>query len=91
MAKQKGNSEERYNLPDERGHFGQYGGIFVAETLMGPIQELNAAYSACMQDQAFLDELDEQLRQYVGRPSPLYFAERWSRKLGGAKIYLKRE
>jgi len=91
LAKQKGNSEERYNLPDERGHFGQYGGIFVAETLMGPIQELNAAYSACMQDQAFLDELDEQLRQYVGRPSPLYFAERWSRKLGGAKIYLKRE
>ena len=80
-----------YNLPDERGHFGPYGGRFVAETLMGPIEELNKAYETCMKDPAFLAELDEELRQYVGRPSPLYYARRWSETLGGAKIYLKRE
>jgi len=82
---------EHYHLPDERGHFGIYGGRFVAETLMGPIQELNEAYEACMKDPEFLAELDEDLRQYVGRPSPLYYARRWSETLGGAKIYLKRE
>lgn len=91
MADVKANSEEHYQLPDDRGHFGPYGGMFVAETLMGPIRELNEAYETCMQDQAFLDELDHQLQQYVGRPSPLYYAERWSQQLGGAKIYLKRE
>jgi len=80
-----------YNMPDERGHFGPYGGTFVAETLIPPIQELNAAYRRYWQDPDFLAELDADLNHYVGRPSPLYLAERWSRELGGAQIYLKRE
>ena len=80
-----------YNLPDEKGHFGPYGGRFIAETLMGPIEELTEAYETCCNDPAFIAELDEDLRQYVGRPSPLYYAQRWSETLGGAKIYLKRE
>nr|VFK13370.1 MAG: tryptophan synthase, beta chain [Candidatus Kentron sp. LFY] len=78
-------------LPDKNGHFGPYGGRFVAETLMGPIEELRIAYEHYLQDPAFLAELDSDLTHYVGRPSPLYFAERWSRRLGGARIYLKRE
>ncbi len=82
---------EKYNMPDERGHFGPYGGIFVAETLMPPIQELNAAYQHYLTDPEFIKELDTDLKYYVGRPSPLYHAERWSRELGGAQIYLKRE
>ena len=82
---------EKYNMPDERGHFGPYGGIFVAETLMPPIQELNAAYQHYLTDPEFIAELDTDLKYYVGRPSPLYHAERWSRELGGAQIYLKRE
>ena len=82
---------EKYNMPDERGHFGPYGGIFVAETLMPPIQELNAAYQHYLTDPEFITELDADLKYYVGRPSPLYHAERWSRELGGAQIYLKRE
>ncbi|MBS3954150.1 MAG: tryptophan synthase subunit beta [Methylomicrobium sp.] len=82
---------EKYNMPDERGHFGPYGGMFVAETLMEPIQELNTAYQHYIKDPEFLAELDDDLRHYVGRPSPLYHAERWSRELGGAQIYLKRE
>jgi len=82
---------EKYNMPDERGHFGPYGGIFVAETLIPPIQELNAAYQHYLKDPEFIAELDADLKNYVGRPSPLYHAERWSRKLGGAQIYLKRE
>ncbi|MEI6065881.1 MAG: tryptophan synthase subunit beta [Methylococcaceae bacterium] len=82
---------EKYNMPDERGHFGPYGGIFVAETLMPPIQELNAAYQHYLTDPEFIAELDADLKYYVGRPSPLYHAERWSRELGGAQIYLKRE
>jgi len=82
---------EKYNMPDARGHFGPYGGIFVAETLMPPIQELNAAYQRYMVDPEFIAELDADLKYYVGRPSPLYHAERWSRELGGAQIYLKRE
>ena len=81
----------KYNLPDEKGHFGPYGGKFVAETLMGPIDELRQAYEKYMQDEDFVRQLDWELQQYVGRPSPLYYAERWSRELGGAKIYLKRE
>lgn len=80
-----------YNLPDERGHFGPYGGMFVAETLMGPLKELREAYEKYILDDAFLAELDSELQHYVGRPSPLYFAKRWSEQLGGAKIYLKRE
>ncbi|WP_262965944.1 tryptophan synthase subunit beta [Methylobacter psychrophilus] len=82
---------EKYNMPDERGHFGPYGGIFVAETLIPPIQELNAAYQQYLNDPEFIAELDADLKYYVGRPSPLYHAERWSRELGGAQIYLKRE
>ncbi|MDD1613994.1 MAG: tryptophan synthase subunit beta [Methylococcaceae bacterium] len=82
---------EKYNMPDERGHFGPYGGMFVAETLMLPIQELNAAYKQYLDDPEFIAELDADLKHYVGRPSPLYHAERWSRELGGAQIYLKRE
>ena len=82
---------EPYDMPDEKGHFGPYGGMFVAETLMGPIRELREAYEKYLQDPDFQAELDFELQQYVGRPSPLYFAERWSRELGGARIYLKRE
>ena len=85
------NSTEHYNLPDQRGHFGPYGGVFVAETLMLPIQELTQAYYRYMQDPAFLTELDYDLKHYVGRPSPVYHAERLSRELGGAQIFLKRE
>ena len=78
-------------LPDERGHFGIFGGRFVAETLMAPLDELNAAYRKYLQDPDFLAELDNDLAHFVGRPSPLYYAERWSNELGGARIYLKRE
>ena len=82
---------EAYDMPDEKGHFGPYGGMFVAETLMLPIQELNKAYQHYMDDPEFVAELDADLQHYVGRPSPLYYAERWSKELGGAQIYLKRE
>ncbi|MGD9604270.1 MAG: tryptophan synthase subunit beta [Gammaproteobacteria bacterium] len=78
-------------LPDARGHFGPYGGRFVAETLMGPLAELEAAYHRYARDPEFVAELEHDLHHYVGRPSPLYFAERWSDVLGGARIYLKRE
>ena len=78
-------------LPDARGHFGPYGGIFVAETLMEPLDELRQAYEQYMKDPAFQAELDADLQHYVGRPSPIYHAERLSRELGGAQIYLKRE
>ncbi|HEB56498.1 MAG TPA: tryptophan synthase subunit beta [Gammaproteobacteria bacterium] len=82
---------DKYKMPDNKGHFGIYGGMFVAETLMGPLAELREAYEKYLQDADFLAELDYELQQYVGRPSPLYFAERWSQQLGGARIYLKRE
>ena len=78
-------------LPDERGHFGIYGGVFVAETLMGPIDELREAYARYRDDPEFLAELRADLQHYVGLPSPLYEAERLSRKVGGARIFLKRE
>ncbi len=89
MATEK--SHSFMNMPDEHGHFGTYGGIFVAETLMEPLAELRHAYHKYMQDEQFLAELDADLQNYVGRPSPLYHARRWSRELGGAQIYLKRE
>ncbi len=79
------------DLPDEGGHFGPYGGIFAAETLMGAISELKEAYEKYVKDPEFIRELDWDLTHFVGRPSPLYHAERWSRELGGARIYLKRE
>jgi tryptophan synthase beta chain len=77
--------------PDEHGHFGIYGGRFVAETLMPLILELEAAYAEAKKDARFQAELDHHLEHYVGRPSPLYFAQRMSEHLGGAKIYFKRE
>ena len=79
------------NLPDRNGHFGPYGGRFVAETLMGPVEELRAAYEKYRRDADFQTELKRDLRDYVGRPSPLYLAERLSSQHGGARIYLKRE
>jgi len=78
-------------LPDARGHFGPYGGCFVAETLMGPIRELKEAYQRYARDPEFLAEFHQDLKHYVGRPSPLYLAERWTKRLCGARIYLKRE
>ena len=78
-------------MPDENGHFGPYGGRFVAETLMGPLEELRLAYEKYCTDPEFISELDADLANFVGRPSPLYLAERWSERLGGARIYLKRE
>ena len=77
--------------PDIRGHFGAYGGRFVAETLMPLVLELERAYEAAKRDPSFQAELDGLLKHYVGRPSPLYFAERLTEHIGGAKIYLKRE
>ena len=86
------NNEMRLtDLPDEHGHFGPYGGIFVAETLMEPLDELRVAYQKYLKDPAFVAELDADLQHYVGRPSPIYHAERLSCELGGAQIYLKRE
>jgi tryptophan synthase beta chain len=77
--------------PDAQGHFGPYGGLFVSETLMAPLQDLREAYERYLKDPEFLQELDEDLANYVGRPSPIYHARRWSEQLGGAQIYLKRE
>jgi tryptophan synthase beta chain len=78
-------------LPDAQGHFGQYGGRYVPETLMHPLQELEAEYFRAQHDPEFQKELSYYLTEFVGRPSPLYFAERLTEELGGAKIYLKRE
>ncbi len=80
-----------YQYPDERGHFGEYGGRYVAETLMPALLELEEAYTVASQDPEFQREFEYYLKHYVGRPSPLYFAERLTAELGGAKIYLKRE
>ena len=80
-----------HDLPDARGHFGPYGGIFVAETLTHALEELLAAYAAARRDPAFAAEFHHDLKHYVGRPSPVYHARRWSDMLGGAQIYLKRE
>ncbi len=77
--------------PDARGHFGRYGGRYVPETLMHPLQELEAEYFRAQQDPEFQQELQYYLREFCGRPTPLYFAARLTRALGGAKIYLKRE
>ena len=80
-----------YNLPDERGHFGQYGGVFVSETLIHALDELRVAYDTARQDPEFIAEYEYELKHYVGRPSPIYHAKRWSQMLGGAQLYLKRE
>lgn len=79
------------DLPDARGHFGPYGGQYVPETLMALLEDLEAAYGKAKCDPEFWAELDRYLRDYVGRPTPLYFAERLTEELGGPKIYLKRE
>ncbi len=78
-------------FPDERGHFGIYGGRFVSETLISALDELAAIYGRLKDDPKFQEEFDKDMAHYVGRPSPLYHAERWSREVGGAQIYLKRE
>ena len=78
-------------VPDQRGHFGPYGGRFVSETLMAALEELEAIYMRLKDDPQFRADFDYDLAHYVGRPSPLYFAERWTKKLGGAQIWLKRE
>ncbi len=80
-----------YNLPDDKGHFDQYGGIFVAETLMTAVTELKEAYEKFKDDPDFLKEFEDDLKHYVGRKTPLYFAENLTKKIGGAQIYLKRE
>ncbi|HJU24075.1 MAG TPA: tryptophan synthase subunit beta [Casimicrobiaceae bacterium] len=79
------------DLPDERGHFGPYGGVFVAETLIAALDELGAQYARYRNDADFLAEFHGELAHYVGRPSPVYHAKRWSQQLGGAQIWLKRE
>jgi len=80
-----------YDFPDARGHFGPYGGTFVAETLIEALDELKRAYATAKADPAFKAEFEYELKHYVGRPSPIYHAKRWSELLGGAQIYLKRE
>ena len=80
-----------YALPDAGGHFGPYGGVFVAETLRAALDELGRAYAASREDREFQAELAWELEHYVGRPSPIYHCKRLSSELGGAQIYLKRE
>ncbi len=80
-----------YDLPDASGHFGPYGGVFVAETLIAALDELKEAYAAAQRDPQFVAEFAYELKHYVGRPSPIYHARHWSEVLGGAQIYLKRE
>jgi tryptophan synthase beta chain len=91
MAIENYDFQELLKLPDERGHFGPYGGIFASETLMAALDELREAYGHYKNDGEFLAELDYELKHFVGRPSPVYHAKRWSEKLGGAQIWLKRE
>src|SRR6266487_3569027 len=80
-----------HELPDDQGHFGRYGGVFVAETLVHALDELKRAYVACRKDPEFVAEFEYELKHYVGRPSPVYHAKRWSEHFGGAQVYLKRE
>src|SRR5512144_2081451 len=82
---------QMYDLPDSRGHFGPYGGVFVAETLIHALDELREQYARFRNDPEFVAELEDELAHYVGRPSPVYHARRWSAKVGGAQILLKRE
>jgi len=80
-----------YDLPDDTGHFGQYGGVFVAETLIQALDQLKAEYEHYRNDATFRAEFEYELKHYVGRPSPVYHAKRWSEHFGGAQVYLKRE
>jgi tryptophan synthase beta chain len=82
---------QMYDWPDERGHFGPYGGVFVSETLIHALDELNECYLRYRNDPQFMEELRLELKHYVGRPSPIYHAKRWSAHYGGAQVYLKRE
>src|ERR1700749_662471 len=91
VLKMTGLKESLRSFPDAQGHFGVYGGRFVAETLMGPVEQLRQAYEQARRDPAFQAELQGYLRDFVGRPSPLYLAERLTQRAGGARIYLKRE
>ncbi len=91
MSELKMSIEELLSFPDDKGHFGPYGGRFVSETLMAALDDLAVMYKDKSTDPEFQAEFDHDLAHYVGRPSPLYYAERWSKKLGGARIFLKRE
>src|SRR3989304_3118285 len=82
---------QMYDLPDARGHFGPYGGVFVAETLTRALEELREAYERARKDPEFQAEVQYELKHYVGGPSPIYHAKRLSEKYGGAQIYIKRE
>ncbi len=81
----------KYAFPDKEGRFGEFGGKYVSETLITALEELEKVYTQVKKDKSFQKEVIKDLNDFVGRPSPLYFAERWTKKLGGAKIYLKRE
>src|SRR5258706_694172 len=87
----KGCAVQMDDLPVDSGHYGQYGGVFVAETLIQALDQLKAEYERYRNDPAFGAELEYELRHYVGRPSPVYHAKRWSEHFGGAQVYLKRE
>ncbi len=91
IANQSAEQQIQGHYPDERGYFGHYGGAFISETLVQPITELCEAYAHYRKDAAFISDFKDQLRHYVGRPSPLYHAQRWSVRLGGAQLYFKRE
>jgi tryptophan synthase beta chain len=82
---------QMYDLPDAQGHFGPYGGVFVSETLISALDQLREAYARCQKDPEFIAEFEYELKHYVGRPSPIYHARRWSEHFGGAQVYLKRE
>ena len=82
---------KKEQVPDSKGHFGIYGGVYVAETLVPALEELAQKYELIKEDKEFKAEVQDDLEKFVGRPSPLYFAKHWSKKLGGAKVYLKRE
>ena len=83
--------DQAYPYPDAKGRYGPYGGKYVPETLMYALEELEDAFRATLRDRAFLETLDTYRRDYIGRPTPLYFAQRMTEHLGGAKIYFKRE
>ena len=83
--------EKKIDLPDQDGKYGVYGGRYVAETLVPALEELDKEYKKIKNNEEFQSEVFNDLRTFVGRPSPLYFAKRWSHKLGGARIFLKRE
>lgn len=87
----RSSEEHKYDQPDLMGYFGRYGGRFVAETLMGALEDLDRTWRELWRDKCFQEDFDRDLADFVGRPSPLYYAARWTQELGGAKIYLKRE